>query len=160
LQSEPSSVSNQSPIQSYQSDVWEYADTHIHPYQGVLLDYQIKDGKLLTIMFKPIVALHTPTDPVGNLSFLKLGTSLQIPVRSDNEESSQMNTDQEKLLKMHKQFIIIIDDWVYGEKHFKGTTLKDIYFLSDQKYRSIKDKSLFDECGEKGCIETTLLNKK
>jgi uncharacterized protein YceK len=136
------------------TNVWEYADTHNHPFEGILTDYKIENGKLITITVKPTVALKTPTDPLKN-STQKFDVPYVIKVRDDVNVSSRITDAQKKLLILNGKYIVRIDDWVYKGDHFLGTTIETIYYEVTKKFFSLKDNSDFSECGIEGCKRIT-----
>jgi hypothetical protein len=136
------------------TNVWEFADTHYHPFEGILTDYKIENGKLITITVKPTVALKTPTDPLKN-STQKFDVPYVIKVRDDVNVSSRITDAQKKLLILNGKYIVRIDDWVYKGDHFLGTTIETIYYEVTKKFFSLKDNSDFSECGIEGCKRIT-----
>mgnify|MGYP000865996924 CR=1 FL=1 len=140
---------------------WENVETHVHPFEGTLNSFEIKNDCLISINFSQKVALLVPTDPIDNPDEIAYGDfehPKTLLVRNDDTESSKLTETQMKLLKENQTYIVLITPWLihdpespYNGKNVTGTTLSSIYYEKKGKFYSLKDDSLFDRCGVEGC---------
>ncbi|NGZ74972.1 hypothetical protein [Saccharibacillus alkalitolerans] len=127
---------------------WEYADTHSHPYEGILVDYKLEGDTLVSLDFKPTVAILTSTNPLDMISLDKdrMNRTTTFPVRRDLDEPGTLTSEQLKHLVKGAPYTIYLDLWAAGKESFFATEVPGIYYADGSGYRSLQDDSPFDVC--------------